>query len=206
MSAYCGRSELVVGIDSRGQLPDLGTNRRCVTHGPFHFRYRQTARIFKVDCVKSIPRIPGWWAKNSNRANCKGQFSLDNACRRPTRVPLLNIHHRAARLAWTRHHKDWRVEDWKRVAWSDESRFRKNTDGRLKIWHQAHKAVDSKCQDVSEQGVKGQHTAATNLTELWTTLANIWHVIPVESFQKRVESMPRPLAAVIKASGGSTRY
>ncbi|GFU35204.1 transposable element Tcb2 transposase [Trichonephila clavipes] len=54
--------------------------------------------------------------------------------------------------------------------------------------------------------VKGHHTASTNLTELWTTLANIWQVIPVERFQKLVETMLRHVAAVIKACGGPTRY
>ncbi|GFW30152.1 uncharacterized protein TNCV_1054631 [Trichonephila clavipes] len=43
----------------------------------------------------------------------------------PTRVPLLNARHRA------REHREWSVEDWKRVAWSDESRFRLlNVNGR----------------------------------------------------------------------------
>ncbi|GFX06122.1 HTH_Tnp_Tc3_2 domain-containing protein [Trichonephila clavipes] len=51
--------------------------------------------------------------------------------------------------------------------------------------------------------VKGHHTSPTNLTELWTALANIWQVVPVECFQKLVESMPRRMAAVIKARGGS---
>ncbi|GFW21356.1 hypothetical protein TNCV_1531811 [Trichonephila clavipes] len=41
---------------------------------------------------------------------------------------------------------------------------------------------------------------------LLTDLANIWQVIPMERFQKLVESMPRRVAAVIKASGGSIRY
>ncbi|GFV81712.1 transposable element Tcb2 transposase [Trichonephila clavipes] len=57
--------------------------------------------------------------------------------------------------------------------------------------------------DVLEQGVKGHRT---NLTELRTTLANIWQVILVERFQKLVELMPRRVAAVIKARGGSTHY
>ncbi|GFW79478.1 HTH_Tnp_Tc3_2 domain-containing protein [Trichonephila clavipes] len=66
--------------------------------------------------------------------------------RRPTRVPLVNARHRAARLAWAREHRDWSVEDWKRVAWSNESRFRLlNADGRLRIWHQAHEAMDNAC-------------------------------------------------------------
>ncbi|GFV06504.1 HTH_Tnp_Tc3_2 domain-containing protein [Trichonephila clavipes] len=59
--------------------------------------------------------------------------------RRPTRVPLLNARHRAARLAWAREQRDWSVEDWKQVAWNYVSRFRLfNPDRRLRIWHQAH--------------------------------------------------------------------
>ncbi|GFX11323.1 transposable element Tcb2 transposase [Trichonephila clavipes] len=203
-----------------------------------------------------------------------------------------------------------RVEDRKRVAWSDESRFRLlNADGRLRILRQAHEAMDPACQvgivqehggsimargvfswhclrclmrlttsrnaiwsvvllgdhlhplmlfcyppgngvfqqenftshksqfatgwlvenssdfsvinwppgspdlnpiehlwDVSGQGVKGCQTAPTNLTELWTTLANIWLVITVERFQKLFQSMPRRVAVIIKVRGGPTRY
>ncbi|GFT96954.1 transposable element Tcb2 transposase [Trichonephila clavipes] len=59
---------------------------------------------------------------------------------------------------------------------------------------------------VLEQGGKDHYTAPTNLTELRTALANIWQVIPVERFQKLVESMFRHVAAVINARGGPTRY
>ncbi|GFV57294.1 transposable element Tcb2 transposase [Trichonephila clavipes] len=52
--------------------------------------------------------------------------------------------------------------------------------------------------DVVEQGVKCHHLAPTNLTELWTSLANIWQVIPVERFQKLVESVSRRVAAVMR--------
>ncbi|GFV70626.1 transposable element Tcb2 transposase [Trichonephila clavipes] len=62
---------------------------------------------------------------------------------RPTRVLLLNARHRTARLACAREHRDWSVEDWKRVAWSDESQFRiLNTEGRLRIGRQAHEATN----------------------------------------------------------------
>ncbi|GFV81054.1 transposable element Tcb2 transposase [Trichonephila clavipes] len=164
--------------------------------------------------------------------------------RRPTRVPLLNACYRAAHPAWAREHRDWSVEDWKRVAWGGEFRFRLlNVDGRLEIWRQVHKAMDparlvgtvqgydgsimqgnvvfrqDNCTSdksqlgtgwldefssdfsvinwpprsldlnaiehlwvVLEQGVKGRHTAPKNFTELWTALANIWQVIPMEPF------------------------
>ncbi|GFV40805.1 transposable element Tc1 transposase [Trichonephila clavipes] len=55
--------------------------------------------------------------------------------RQLTRVPLLNACHRAALFAWARKCRDWNVEDWKRLAWCDESRFRIiNANGNLRIW------------------------------------------------------------------------
>ncbi|GBM24498.1 hypothetical protein AVEN_254013-1 [Araneus ventricosus] len=55
--------------------------------------------------------------------------------RRPTRVPLLTKRHRQLRLQWAREHRDWTVDDeWKRVAWSYESRFLiHHVDGCVKV-------------------------------------------------------------------------
>ncbi|GFX51576.1 HTH_Tnp_Tc3_2 domain-containing protein [Trichonephila clavipes] len=39
--------------------------------------------------------------------------------RRPTRVPLLNARHQAARLVWAKENRDWSVENRKQVAWID---------------------------------------------------------------------------------------
>ncbi|GBM71568.1 hypothetical protein AVEN_82961-1 [Araneus ventricosus] len=76
--------------------------------------------------------------------------------RRPTRVPLLNARYQAARLDWARDHRGWALEAWKRVAWSDESRFRLlHADGRMRIWRQAHEAMDSACQVLTVQGHGG---------------------------------------------------
>ncbi|GFX34319.1 transposable element Tc1 transposase [Trichonephila clavipes] len=176
--------------------------------------------------------------KTSDRARCKGQLTLavlgskrtvqselhrmGFGSHRPTRVPLLNARHRAARLAWAREQRDWSVEEWKRVARSDKPRFQlRNADSRLRIWRQAHGAMNPACHvgtvqghggsimhlwDVLEQGVKGHHTASTNLTELWRALAIIWQVISVERFQKLVESMSRRVEAVIKTRESPTRY
>ncbi|GFT65897.1 transposable element Tc1 transposase [Trichonephila clavipes] len=71
------------------------------------------------------------------------------------KVPLFNARHRVVCLAWERELRDWSVEDCKRVAWSNESRFRLlKADGRWKIWCQAHKAVDPAYQvgTVQERG------------------------------------------------------
>ncbi|GBM26785.1 hypothetical protein AVEN_127745-1 [Araneus ventricosus] len=56
--------------------------------------------------------------------------------RRPTRVPLLTECHRQLRLKWAREHRDWTMDEWKRVAWSDESRFLIHlVDGRVRVRH-----------------------------------------------------------------------
>ncbi|GFT02914.1 HTH_Tnp_Tc3_2 domain-containing protein [Trichonephila clavipes] len=82
-----------------------------------------------------------------NRSVQSSLHRMGFGSRRPTRVPLLSARHRDTRLGWAREHRGWSVEDWERVAWSDESRFRLlYADGRLRIWRQAHGAKDPACQ------------------------------------------------------------
>ncbi|GFU49494.1 hypothetical protein TNCV_1590441 [Trichonephila clavipes] len=64
-----------------GKLPELDAFDRgqivgARRMGHFTFRNCQTARNFKINSVKSIPRIHKWWTKNSNRAKWKGQLAL----------------------------------------------------------------------------------------------------------------------------------
>ncbi len=47
------------------------------------------------------------------------------------------------RLQFTQAHQNCTIEDWKNVAWSDESRFLlRHSDGRVKIWHKEHESMD----------------------------------------------------------------
>ncbi|GBM24470.1 hypothetical protein AVEN_41114-1 [Araneus ventricosus] len=83
----------------------------------------------------------------SKRTVQRSLHRMSFGSRRPTRVPLFNARHRAARLAWAREHREWTLEDWKRVAWTDKSRFRLfQADGRPRIWRQSHEAMDPSCQ------------------------------------------------------------
>ncbi|GBO30159.1 Transposable element Tcb2 transposase [Araneus ventricosus] len=64
---------------------------------------------------------------------------MGSQSRRPTRVPLLTARHKALLLSWSRQHYHWTVDDWKHVAWSDESRFQLyRTDARVRVWRQLH--------------------------------------------------------------------
>ncbi|GBM33401.1 hypothetical protein AVEN_93284-1 [Araneus ventricosus] len=54
--------------------------------------------------------------------------------RRPTRVPLLTTRHRRLRLEWAQEHRDWTIDELKRIAWSDESLFLiHHVDGRVRV-------------------------------------------------------------------------
>ncbi len=53
--------------------------------------------------------------------------------RRPHRVPRLSAKNRKRRLQFAQAHQNWTIEDWKNVAWSDESRFLlRHSDGRVR--------------------------------------------------------------------------
>lgn len=41
----------------------------------------------------------------------------------PVRKPLISNKNRAARLRFARMHQHWRIADWKKILWSDESKF-----------------------------------------------------------------------------------
>src|SRR6266576_6607223 len=52
-----------------------------------------------------------------------------------TKRPLLSAKHRKARLDYAYAHKDWTVEDWRRVVWSDKTKInRLGSDGRKWVW------------------------------------------------------------------------
>ncbi len=61
-------------------------------------------------------------------------------------MPLLSAKNRKRRLQFTQAHQNWTIEDWKNVAWSDESRFLlRHSDGRVRIWRKEHESMDPSC-------------------------------------------------------------
>ena len=46
--------------------------------------------------------------------------------------------HRRKCLQWARERRNWTLEQWKKIAWSDESRFLlDHVDGRVRVRHKA---------------------------------------------------------------------
>ncbi|GFX51634.1 HTH_Tnp_Tc3_2 domain-containing protein [Trichonephila clavipes] len=106
-----------------GKLPDLD----ALDHGQIVVRgERRLRRIVHSQRNQTLVQITtqlndGISRTISKRIVQRSLHRMDFKGRQPTRVSLLNVHHRAARLACGREPKDWSVENKKRVAWSDES-------------------------------------------------------------------------------------
>ncbi len=58
----------------------------------------------------------------SERTTHRTMKQMGSSSRRPHQEPLLSAKNRKRRLQFTQAHQNWTIEDWKNVAWSDESR------------------------------------------------------------------------------------
>ncbi len=59
---------------------------------------------------------------------------------------VLSAKNRKRRLQITKAHQNWTTEDWKKVAWSDDSWFLlRHSDGRVRIWRKEHESMNPSC-------------------------------------------------------------
>jgi len=59
--------------------------------------------------------------------------------------PLLTTKHRKARLDFAIAHRDWTLEDWKTVVWSDETKInRLGSDGRKWVWKRPGESLNDR--------------------------------------------------------------
>src|SRR6266481_644453 len=59
--------------------------------------------------------------------------------------PMLKKRHRQERMDFALAHKDWTVEDWKRVVWSDETNINNlGSDGRKWVWKRAGEGLSDR--------------------------------------------------------------
>ncbi len=91
---------------------------------------------------------PDWFelCNKTSRTTRQTLKQMGYSSRRPHWVPFLSVKNRKLRLQWAWTHQNWTIEDWKNVAWSDESRFlRQHLDGGVKIWLKQHESMDPSC-------------------------------------------------------------
>ncbi len=71
---------------------------------------------------------------------------IGNSSRRPHQEPLLSAKNRKRRLQFSQALQNWTIEDWKNIAWSDESRFLlQHSDVRVRFWCKEHESMDPSC-------------------------------------------------------------
>ncbi|GBO42252.1 hypothetical protein AVEN_134762-1 [Araneus ventricosus] len=158
---------------------------------------------------------------------------MDSQSRRPTLVPLLTARHKALLLSWARQHYNWTVDDWKHVAWSDESRFQlyrtyarqdNATSHASRVatkWLQEHSSdfrhfhwplkspnmnIIEDIRDALLHAVENRSQPPRTPMDLWTVLKDEWCELPPRYLQTLVESMPHRVAALLCVRGGPTRY
>ncbi len=79
----------------------------------------------------------------SERTTHRTLKQMDYSSRRPHRVPLRSTKNRKRRTQLPQTHQNWTIEDWKSVAWSDESDDIQMV--RVRIWRKEHESMDSSC-------------------------------------------------------------
>ncbi|GFU29330.1 HTH_Tnp_Tc3_2 domain-containing protein [Trichonephila clavipes] len=95
-------------------MVDKKPSDRANYKGQLALTARDERRLRRI--VRTLAQITTHFNDGASRTVSKWtvQRSLHRmgfGSRRPTRVPLLNAHHRAARLAWAREYRNWSVED-----------------------------------------------------------------------------------------------
>ncbi len=109
---------------------------------------RRMGRLVRADRSASVTQITTRYnqvmqntiSEHTTRRTLK---QMGSSSRRPHRVPLLSAKNRTRRIKFTQDHQNWTIEDWKNVAWSDESWFLlKHSDGRVRIKRKEHESMD----------------------------------------------------------------
>ncbi len=101
---------------------------------------RRIGRLIRDDRKATITQITihynqGMQNTISECTTCWTPKQMGYSSRRPHQVPLLSAKNRKRRLQFAQAHQNWTIEDWKNVAWSDESRFLlRLSDVKVRIW------------------------------------------------------------------------
>ncbi len=88
---------------------------------------RRMGRLVRDDRKAAVSQITthykGMQNTISEHTTRRTLKQMGYSSRRPHRVSLLSAKNRKRRLQFAQAHQNWTIEDWKNVAWSDESRF-----------------------------------------------------------------------------------
>jgi hypothetical protein len=70
---------------------------------------------------------------------------LDSTIGFAAEKPFLNDRHKVNRLQFSEENKDWTVEDWKLVSWTNESSFEIGKSSKqIQVWHKTDEKYQKK--------------------------------------------------------------
>ena len=99
------------------------------------------ARLKPFSSADQLRRLWSIGGRVSVRTVIRRLHSFRLRARRPIKRPELTLRHRKTRLQWARNHRRWTLRSWRRIHWSDESRFLlKPVDGRTRVWRERNTA------------------------------------------------------------------
>jgi aryl carrier-like protein len=79
---------------------------------------------------------------NTIRSNLK---QLGLKAKPKLKKPLLTARHQHLRLEFAKRYKEWTIEDWKRIIWSDETKInRMGSDGKVWCWKKPGSQLESR--------------------------------------------------------------
>jgi len=104
---------------------------------------RRMGRLIQADRRATVTEITTRYNRGIQQSICEATTLMGYNSRRPHQVPLISTTNRKKMLQFARAHQNCTVEDWKTVAWSDESQFLlRHSDGRVRIWHKQNENMD----------------------------------------------------------------
>ncbi len=94
---------------------------------------RRMGRLVRDDSKATVTQITtrynqGMQNTISEHTTRRTLKQMDYSSRRPHRVLLLSAKNRKRRIQFTQAQQNWTIEDWKNIAWSDESWFMLHSD------------------------------------------------------------------------------
>src|SRR5688572_29993593 len=123
-----GRPPILTDRDKRHIVRIVKSNRQ------------QSARQLQSNFVQSSGTVVS--IKTIKRALHEAGYHSRVAVRKP----LISAKNRRDRLQWCRQHQGWTDEQWKKVIWSDESRFTLfKSDGKTRVWRLPKEKYDIDC-------------------------------------------------------------
>lgn len=95
--------------------------------------------------------------QTSTRTVRRRLFCMGLPARRPVKKPLLTTRMRQARLKWAREHQSWLLADWRKVIFSDESKFNLHgSDGKLYVRRRLNETYHPDCINTTVKHPAGQ--------------------------------------------------